>query len=109
MQRTIRVVAVDNGPWIHSLRNGVWSSTVGRTVSVIDLPIPHYPPGRPWLVRGDCRESIFNLKPPMKKRYAEVRRCQALIAEELAGVPYRLALKQLYHNREEVTGHLRRI
>jgi 23S rRNA C2498 (ribose-2'-O)-methylase RlmM len=27
-----------------------------------------------WLVNGWCRETIFNLKLPMKKRYEEVRR-----------------------------------
>ena len=31
-----------------------------------------------------------------------------LVAETLGGTPYRLALKQLYHDREEVTGWLRR-
>ncbi|HXH02589.1 MAG TPA: 23S rRNA (cytidine(2498)-2'-O)-methyltransferase RlmM [Candidatus Competibacteraceae bacterium] len=62
-----------------------------------------------WLAEGCCRESIFNLKLPMKKRYVEVKRCIDLIAEALAGIPYRLALKQLYHDREEVTGHLRRL
>lgn len=59
-----------------------------------------------WLARGDCREVIFNLKLPMKKRYAEVQRCAGIIQEELAGREYRLAFKQLYHDREEVTGYL---
>ncbi|HWU83875.1 MAG TPA: 23S rRNA (cytidine(2498)-2'-O)-methyltransferase RlmM [Rhodocyclaceae bacterium] len=64
-----------------------------------------------WLASGDCEEAVFNLKLPMKKRYEEVERCRALIDEVLqaARVPYRLALRQLYHDREEVTAHLRRI
>lgn len=62
-----------------------------------------------WLARGDCREVIFNLKLPMKKRYAEVQRCAAIIAEELTGQDYQLAFKQLYHDREEVTGYLTRL
>ena len=51
---------------------------------------------------------MFNLKLPMKKRHAEVERCAALIHDTLrrARVPATLALKQLYHDREEVTGYL---
>ncbi|PWV64370.1 23S rRNA (cytidine(2498)-2'-O)-methyltransferase RlmM [Plasticicumulans acidivorans] len=60
-----------------------------------------------WLADGDARQAIFNLKLPMKKRYAEVQRCREIIAETLAGRAYRLSLKQLYHDREEVTGWLR--
>ena len=58
-----------------------------------------------WLGEGWCRRSIFNLKLPMKKRYPEVMQCLALTRERLAatGRPYRLACKQLYHDREEVT------
>ena len=61
-----------------------------------------------WIADGAAKQAIFNLKLPMKKRWAELQRCEALIAETLAGSPYRLALKQLYHDREEVTGWLRR-
>jgi 23S rRNA (cytidine2498-2'-O)-methyltransferase len=64
-----------------------------------------------WLAEGWCRECIFNLKLPMKRRQVEVERCRALITSALdgAGVPHRLAFKQLYHDREEVTGHLCRV
>ncbi len=64
-----------------------------------------------WLAAGWCRECVFNLKLPMKRRQAEVERCRALIAAALdaAGVPHALAFKQLYHDREEVTGYLRRV
>jgi 23S rRNA (cytidine2498-2'-O)-methyltransferase len=63
-----------------------------------------------WLAEGHCNEIIFNLKLPMKKRYEEVQLCQELIAARLekAHMPYTLAFRQLYHDREEVTGHLRR-
>lgn len=63
-----------------------------------------------WLAEGHCDEVVFNLKLPMKKRYEEVEHCQELIAERLeaARMPYTLAFRQLYHDREEVTGHLRR-
>ncbi len=63
-----------------------------------------------WLAEGWCRRSIFNLKLPMKKRYEEFLRCKATIQDTLrkAKVPYRLRFKQLYHDREEVTGYLER-
>jgi len=58
-----------------------------------------------WLVEGWCTRAIGNLKLPMKRRYAEVQSCLALIRDNLtaAGVPHRLLCKQLYHDREEVT------
>ena len=46
----------------------------------------------------------------MKKRYDEVRRCEAIIGEAIAkaGLRHTLALRQLYHDREEVTGYCAR-
>jgi 23S rRNA (cytidine2498-2'-O)-methyltransferase len=63
-----------------------------------------------WIAEGHARRAIFNLKLPMKKRYDEVRRCETIIAESLrkAHVKNTLALRQLYHDREEVTGYLAR-
>lgn len=58
-----------------------------------------------WLGEGWCRCSVFNLKLPMKKRYQEVEQCLARVRARLdaTGRPYRLACRQLYHDREEVT------
>jgi 23S rRNA (cytidine2498-2'-O)-methyltransferase len=63
-----------------------------------------------WIAEGSARRAIFNLKLPMKKRYEEVERCRAIIAARLAqrGVRAQLRIRQLYHDREEVTGYLRR-
>jgi 23S rRNA (cytidine2498-2'-O)-methyltransferase len=61
-----------------------------------------------WITEGWCRESIFNLKLPMKKRWEEVERCRDLIDEALGGADYFLRVKHLYHDREEVTAHLAR-
>jgi 23S rRNA (cytidine2498-2'-O)-methyltransferase len=61
-----------------------------------------------WIAEGWCRESIFNLKLPMKKRWEETLRCRELIDEALGGGGYFLRFKHLYHDREEITGHLAR-
>jgi len=61
-----------------------------------------------WVAEGLCRESIFNPKLPMKKRWQEVGRCDVTMREvlEQTGIAYRLRYKQLYHDREEIKGHL---
>ena len=59
-----------------------------------------------WVAEGWCREAIFNLKLPMKKRWEEVQRARAIVDEALAGAPYRLRMKHLYHDREEITAWL---
>jgi 23S rRNA (cytidine2498-2'-O)-methyltransferase len=64
-----------------------------------------------WIGRKWCRYTIFNLKLPMKKRYDEVKRCREIIACELDkhGARYGLSIKQLYHDREEVTAYLKSV
>jgi 23S rRNA (cytidine2498-2'-O)-methyltransferase len=58
-----------------------------------------------WFVQGWCKRAIFNLKLPMKKRYAEVQANLADFSERCAqaGVPVEWRAKQLYHDREEIT------
>jgi len=58
-----------------------------------------------WIADGAARRAIFNLKLPMKKRYDEVRRCMQRIGE-MAPAAGTLAVRQLYHDREEVTAYL---
>ena len=62
-----------------------------------------------WFTKGYCREAVFNLKLPMKQRYLEVKKCEQRIMAELekAGIKIEIQFKQLYHDREEVTGHIR--
>jgi Predicted SAM-dependent methyltransferase len=64
-----------------------------------------------WLGEGLCREAVVNLKLPMKQRYAEVRRLLDRIEEGFKerGIRVSIGCKQLYHDREEVTCHLRRL
>jgi 23S rRNA (cytidine2498-2'-O)-methyltransferase len=60
-----------------------------------------------WMEAGWCRNAIFNLKLPMKKRYEEVERCRQIIAgRSAAAASWPLAFKQLYHDRAEVTGYV---
>ncbi|HTJ96664.1 MAG TPA: 23S rRNA (cytidine(2498)-2'-O)-methyltransferase RlmM [Rhodocyclaceae bacterium] len=62
-----------------------------------------------WFVGGHCSSAIFNLKLPMKKRYEEVELCRDLIMDALAKkhIKAELSVRQLYHDREEVTCYLR--
>jgi len=55
-----------------------------------------------WLREGWCRQAIFNLKLPMKKRWDETRLCLDLFAEQ-AQRPLAMRARQLYHDREEIT------
>lgn len=64
-----------------------------------------------WLINGWCQESIFNLKLPMKKRYETVQEVLTDMQETLkaAGLKVSMQAKHLYHDREEVTVHLRKL
>ena len=64
-----------------------------------------------WLGEGLCREAVVNLKLPMKQRYAEVRRLLERMEATFKArkIKVSIACKQLYHDREEVTCHLRRM
>ena len=64
-----------------------------------------------WLINGWCRETIFNLKLPMKKRYEEVKQNLKLLNNILNNnqINVQIQAKQLYHDREEITIHVQRI
>ncbi len=64
-----------------------------------------------WLVKGWCREAIFNLKLPMKKRYEAVTQNILMIRGQLSShnIEAHIQAKQLYHDRAEITVHVRRI
>jgi 23S rRNA (cytidine2498-2'-O)-methyltransferase len=118
--RGLAVTAVDNGPLkgvvardplVTHLRADGLTYLPRRPVDwmvcdVVEQPARIAALVARWIGGGHARHAIFNLKLPMKKRYDEVRRCEALIREALmqARVRHTLALRQLYHDREEVTG-----
>ncbi len=124
-QRGLRVTAIDNGPLkgeiaddprVEHLRvDGLqWRPRRPVDWMVCDIVLQ---PSRiaalvaAWMAEGACRRTIFNLKLPMKKRYAEVERCAALIRTALDGrrLRYTLAFRQLYHDREEISAYCARL
>lgn len=120
---SVRVVAVDNGPidaglmesgLVEHRREDGFRYRPPKPVDwmvcdMVEQPARIAALVAEWVAKGWCRECIFNLKLPMKKRYAEVQRCAGIIRERLEaeGMEHLLAFKQLYHDREEVTGYLR--
>ncbi len=126
VKRSMMVYAVDNGPMAASLmetgqvthiredgfrfqppRNNIsWlvCDMVEKPARVAHLMIS-------WLINGWCREAIFNLKLPMKKRYDEVMQNLDTIRQQLesAGINAQIQASHLYHDREEITVHIRRI
>lgn len=124
VKRSIRVTAVDNGPMdkellesgiVEHLRADGFRYRPAKPVDWLVCDMVEQPARiaalvARWVAEGHCRHAIFNLKLPMKKRYEEMKRCRALIEEILddAETPFRLGFKQLYHDREEITGYLTR-
>ncbi len=123
--RGLRVTAVDNGllkgevaddPLVTHLRADGLTYVPRRPVDWLVCDITEQPSriatlvGR-WIGEGHARRSIFNLKLPMKKRYDETLRCRQLIESALrqSRVRYGLLLRQLFHDREEVTGFVERV
>ena len=125
LSRGLRVTAVDNGPlkgvvaghpWVRHQRVDGFRFRPEKPVDWVVCDMVEQPARvaklmSDWLADGHAREAIFNLKLPMKKRWLELTRCKALIEGRLqaAGMPFELRVKQLYHDREEVTCYLRRI
>ncbi|MEJ2766622.1 23S rRNA (cytidine(2498)-2'-O)-methyltransferase RlmM [Photobacterium sp. MCCC 1A19761] len=64
-----------------------------------------------WLIKGWAKETIFNLKLPMKGRYDEVlqdiENLKVYLIEN--GVKFKIQAKHLYHDREEITVHIQRL
>lgn len=125
VKRSMMVNAVDNGAMAQSLmdtgqvmhhqadgfkfepprNNNYW-----LVCDMVEQPARVAQLAADWLVKGWCREAIFNLKLPMKKRYEEVCQNLELLRSSLQenGVNAEVHAKQLYHDREEVTVHARR-
>jgi 23S rRNA (cytidine2498-2'-O)-methyltransferase len=125
VKRNMWVSSVDNGPMAQSLMDTgqvTWLREDGfrfrpnrnniswMVCDMVEKPAKVTALMVQWLVNGWCRETIFNLKLPMKKRYEEVSQNLAFIRNALdeQGINATIQARQLYHDREEVTVHVRR-
>jgi 23S rRNA (cytidine2498-2'-O)-methyltransferase len=122
--RGLRVTAIDNGtlrgevaddPLVTHLRVDGLKYVPRKPVDWLACDIAEQPSRiaalvARWIGEGHARRAIFNLKLPMKKRYDEMLRCEAIIHETLqrSRVKHTLVLRQLYHDRAEVSGFLAR-
>ncbi|UTW07723.1 23S rRNA (cytidine(2498)-2'-O)-methyltransferase RlmM [Pseudomonas benzenivorans] len=125
VRRGMLVTAIDNGPMAESLMDtGLvqhlmvdgFTYKPRQTVDwmvcdIVEKPARSAALLETWIGEGLCREAVVNLKLPMKQRYAEVRRLLQRLEDAFAARKIRvsIACKQLYHDREEVTCHLRRL
>jgi 23S rRNA (cytidine2498-2'-O)-methyltransferase len=121
VHRGVQVTAVDNGPMDAALmQTGLVEhvradgfryrprSPVGWMVcDMVEQPKRVAALVGEWLANDWCGRCIFNLKLPMKQRYLELERCRAALLERCAetGTRWRIEFRQLYHDREEVTGY----
>lgn len=123
VQQGMYVYAIDNGPMDkglmatgqvdHLREDGFTWAPPNRldwlVCDIVDKPVRVVQMVERWLVKRWCREAVFNLKLPMKQRWAEVSRCLSRLDEQLrqAGVAADIRCRHLYHDREEVTVHVR--
>lgn len=123
VHRGMHVYAIDNGPMdkalmatgqVEHLREDgfVWEPPYRLdwlVCDIVDKPARVEAMMERWLVRRWCREAVFNLKLPMKRRWPEVVACLGRLEQALAsaGVAAEVSCCHLYHDREEVTVHVR--
>lgn len=123
VNRHLRVIAVDNGPLAPSIlesglvehrREDGFRFRPSRPVDWLVCDMIEKPDRiarlvSAWVAKGWCGQAIFNLKLPMKQRWQAVSNCRALIESTLSATPHHLLMKQLYHDRAEITGYLSRL
>ena len=124
VRRGMMVTSVDNGPMAeslmetgqvkHKMMDGFKYVPMKQNVhwlvcDMIEKPTRVAKLMADWLLKGYCKEAIFNLKLPMKGRYQQVNEDLQLIKDEFVKhkVKYELYAKHLYYDREEVTVHAR--
>ncbi|HSC83248.1 MAG TPA: 23S rRNA (cytidine(2498)-2'-O)-methyltransferase RlmM, partial [Pseudomonas sp.] len=125
VRRGMLVTAIDNGPMAESLMDTglvthlmvdgfTWKPRQPvdwMVCDIVEKPARNAALLDTWIGEGLCREAVVNLKLPMKQRYAEVSKLLQRLEESFAArkIKVSIACKQLYHDREEVTCHLRRL
>ncbi len=124
VQRGLKVTAVDNGPLkgaaashpnIRHLRQDGFQFRPRHPVDWLVCDMVEQPQRvaalmAEWMTLGFTQHAIFNLKLPMKKRVAALNQAISTIQSGLRskGIKHQLKVKQLYHDREEVTVYLSR-
>lgn len=124
VQRGMKVIAVDNGAMkgaaahhsaIRHLHQDGFRFRPTRPVDWLVCDMVEQPQRvaalmSEWIMDGHAKRAIFNLKLPMKKRQAALSEALKQISGLFAsrGLTPRLRVKQLYHDREEVTVFLSR-
>jgi len=124
-QRGLKIVAVDNGPLkgaaakhpsIKHLHKDGFHFRPQRPVDWLVCDMVEQPQRiatlmSEWFIAGLNQHAIFNLKLPMKKRVSALNAALDSIRSALnaKSIRYRLEVKQLYHDREEVTVFLARV
>ena len=119
VQRECHVTAIDNGPMdddlmktgmVEHLKTDAFTYTPDKKVDWLVCDMAERPLHvsrliARWLTEGRCRNAIFNLKLPMKKRLLNVQECIELLEKSLSQVKVKHSIqaKQLYHDREEIT------
>ena len=117
--RGLRVTAVDHGRLAEGLEAQYPVTRVAADAftwrppspvdwlvcDVVDKPARTRALMEQWLSRGWARLALFNLKLPMKQRYAQVEQLRARLREGLdkAGLRVQIRAAHLYHDRDEVT------
>ncbi|MGE4415672.1 MAG: 23S rRNA (cytidine(2498)-2'-O)-methyltransferase RlmM [Marinobacterium sp.] len=119
VKQNMFVIAVDNGPMnpdlmesgqVEHRREDAFTFVPPKPVDwmvcdIVDKPARVTELVLHWAENGWCRHAIFNLKLPMKQRFAETESCLGYLRDSLAneGIGFRLQARQLYHDREEIT------
>lgn len=119
VQRGMKVMAVDNGPLkgiaaehpaIRHLRQDGFRYRPQKPADWVVCDMVEQPQRvatlmAEWIASGQSSRAIFNLKLPMKKRVAALHAALDTVRDVLnaKGLKYWIAVKQLYHDREEVT------
>ena len=124
VRRGMMVTSIDNGPMAeslmetgqvkHKMMDGFKYKPLKKNVywlvcDMIERPQRVAKLMTEWLLQGDCKEAMFNLKLPMKGRYQQVSDDLQSIKDAFSEhkVKYELYAKHLYYDREEITVHAR--
>lgn len=124
VRRGMMVTAIDNGAMAeslmetgqvkHKMMDGFKYTPMKQNVywlvcDMIEKPQKVAKLMAEWLLKGYCKEAIFNLKLPMKGRYQQVNEDLQAMKDAFSEykVKYELYAKHLYYDREEVTVHAR--